>query len=133
MAWLDREKAPIAISERIDTPDGLWEKCVKCSEIILRKELHENLNVCPKCDHHYPLSVWDRIHSLVDEGSFVETDDNLYSADLLVYIGEQYEFQDKFIYSRDCYRRAKKILQNNGMKGTPQMQNITRLIDEIFI
>ena len=101
MAWLDREKAPIAISERIDTPDGLWEKCVKCSEIILRKELHENLNVCPKCDHHYPLSVWDRIHSLVDEGSFVETDANLYSADLL-------KFEDSKPYAKRLAELHKK-------------------------
>jgi acetyl-CoA carboxylase carboxyl transferase subunit beta len=86
MAWLDREKAPIAKSERIDTPDGLWEKCVKCSEIILGKELNENLNVCPKCDHHYPLPVWDRVYSLVDEGSFVEMDVNLRSSDPLKFV-----------------------------------------------
>ena len=83
MAWLEREKAPIAKGDRIDNPDGLWEKCARCAEVILRKELNENLNVCPKCDHHYPLPVWERIHSLVDEGSFVEADMNLRSADPL--------------------------------------------------
>ncbi len=101
MAWLDREKAPIAISERIDTPDGLWEKCVKCAEIILHKELKDNLNVCPKCDHHYPLAVWDRIHSLVDEGSFVEMDANLRSSDPL-------QFEDSKPYAKRLIEMHKK-------------------------
>jgi acetyl-CoA carboxylase carboxyl transferase subunit beta len=83
MAWLERDKAPIAKGDRIDTPDGLWEKCVNCSEIILNKELNDNLNVCPKCDHHYPLPVFDRINSLMDPGSFVEEDANLRSSDPL--------------------------------------------------
>jgi acetyl-CoA carboxylase carboxyl transferase subunit beta len=93
MAWLEREKAPIAKGDRIDTPDGLWEKCVNCAEVILRKELNENLNVCTKCDHHYPLPVWERIHCLVDEGSFVEADVNLRSADPL-------KFADSKPYSK---------------------------------
>ena len=100
MAWLDREKAPIAKGDRIDTPDGLWEKCVNCSEIILNKELHDNLNVCPKCDHHYPLPVWDRINSLMDQGSFAEEDSGLRSSDPLKFVdskpyGKRLEEQHK--------------------------------------
>jgi acetyl-CoA carboxylase carboxyl transferase subunit beta len=101
MAWLEREKAPIAKSERIDTPDGLWEKCVHCYEIILRQELSDNLNVCPKCDHHFPLPVWERIHSLIDEGSFVEADKNLRSADPL-------KFADSKPYSKRLEEQHKK-------------------------
>ena len=83
MAWLERDRAPVSKGERIDTPDGLWEKCVSCDEIILRKELHDNLNVCPKCQHHFPLPVWDRIASLIDHDTFEEYDQNLKTLDPL--------------------------------------------------
>jgi acetyl-CoA carboxylase carboxyl transferase subunit beta len=101
MAWLDRDKAPIAKGDRIDTPDGLWEKCEKCSEIILNKELLDNLNVCPKCDYHYPLPVWDRINSLMDPGSFVEEDANLRSSDPL-------KFADSKPYAKRLEEQHKK-------------------------
>jgi acetyl-CoA carboxylase carboxyl transferase subunit beta len=101
MAWLEREKAPIAKSDRIDTPDGLWEKCTSCSEIILKRDLSENLNVCPKCDYHYPLPVWERINSLVDDGSFVECDQNLRSTDPL-------KFADSKPYSKRLEEQHKK-------------------------
>jgi acetyl-CoA carboxylase carboxyl transferase subunit beta len=101
VAWLEREKAPIAKGERIDTPDGLWEKCGNCSEIILKKELIENLSVCPKCDHHYPLPVWDRIHSLCDDGSFVEADSNLRSSDPL-------KFSDSKPYAKRLEEQHRK-------------------------
>lgn len=83
MAWLERDRAPVSKGERIDTPDGLWEKCVSCEEIILRKELQDNLNVCPKCQHHFPLPVWSRIDSLIDHDTFEEFDQNLKTLDPL--------------------------------------------------
>jgi acetyl-CoA carboxylase carboxyl transferase subunit beta len=101
MVWLERDKAPIAKGDRIDTPDGLWEKCSHCSEIILNKELSDNLNVCPKCDYHYPLPVWERIHSLMDQGSFVEEDANLRSSDPL-------KFEDSKPYAKRLEEQHKK-------------------------
>jgi acetyl-CoA carboxylase carboxyl transferase subunit beta len=101
MAWLEREKAPILKGDRIDTPDGLWTKCEHCSEIILHKELVENLNVCPKCDHHYPIPVWERIGSLVDDGSFIEWDKDLKSTDPL-------KFADSKPYSKRLEEQHKK-------------------------
>jgi acetyl-CoA carboxylase carboxyl transferase subunit beta len=91
MAWLDRDRAPVSKGERIDTPDDLWLKCSSCNEIILRKELSDNSNVCPKCQHHYPMAVWTRINTLLDEGSFVEHDQDLKTIDPL-------EFKDSKAY-----------------------------------
>ena len=86
MAWLDRDRAPVSKGDRTEPPDGLWVKCDSCAEIILRKELSENSNVCPKCQYHYPLPVWERIHSLIDADSFVEQDQNLKSTDPLEFV-----------------------------------------------
>jgi acetyl-CoA carboxylase carboxyl transferase subunit beta len=71
-----------------DVPDGLWEKCPGCGEIIYTKELDENQQVCPKCSHHFPLSRQKRIDLLADEGTFTEWDDDLVSADPLEFTGK---------------------------------------------
>jgi len=31
----------------------LWVKCENCRQIIWKKDLEENLNVCPKCSKHF--------------------------------------------------------------------------------
>jgi len=55
-----------------EIPDGLWQKCPRCGEIIFNKELEKNFKVCPKCGYHFKISAWERIKLLCDESSFVE-------------------------------------------------------------
>ncbi|QHI70733.1 acetyl-CoA carboxylase, carboxyltransferase subunit beta [Tichowtungia aerotolerans] len=71
-----------------DVPDGLWEKCPGCSEIIYTKELAENLQVCPKCGYHFSLGRQARIDLFADEGTFQEWDANMTSADPLGFTGQ---------------------------------------------
>jgi len=71
-----------------DVPDGLWEKCPGCNEILYAKELDENLQVCPKCGHHFMLSRQERINLIVDEGTFEEWDADMTSADPLGFTGQ---------------------------------------------
>ncbi len=44
-----------------DIPQGLFQKCPGCNEVIHEIELNENLRVCPRCDYHFALSAKDRI------------------------------------------------------------------------
>ncbi|MEE4329270.1 MAG: acetyl-CoA carboxylase carboxyl transferase subunit beta, partial [Wenzhouxiangella sp.] len=37
-------------------PDGLWTKCPSCDAVLYQPELERNLQVCPKCNFHMPLS-----------------------------------------------------------------------------
>lgn len=71
-----------------DVPDGLWEKCPGCSEIIYTKELKENLQVCPKCGYHFSLDRLSRISLFADEGTFQEMDADMNSADPLGFTGK---------------------------------------------
>ncbi len=71
-----------------DVPGGLWEKCPGCNEILYAKELDENLQVCPKCQHHFMLPRQDRINLFADEGTFEEWDANMTSADPLGFTGQ---------------------------------------------
>ena len=55
--------------------------------MIYDKELDENLKVCPKCDHHFPISSRERIHALVETCSFEEMDAGMTSVDVLQFTG----------------------------------------------
>ena len=74
-------------SKSKNVPEGLWTKCPSCNEVITQSEVHQNLNVCPKCQHHMTLGARERIASLVDEGSFKERDANMLSVDSLKFRG----------------------------------------------
>ncbi|MCG3089397.1 acetyl-CoA carboxylase, carboxyltransferase subunit beta [Sporosarcina cyprini] len=60
-----------------DVPEGLMTKCPECKEIILTKDLMKTAKVCPKCDHHFKMTAWERVECLFDEGTFVSMDDHL--------------------------------------------------------
>jgi acetyl-CoA carboxylase carboxyl transferase subunit beta len=74
-------------SKKRDIPEGLWTKCPTCEAMIFDKELDENLKVCPKCQHHFPISSRERIHSLVDTCTFEEMDADMTSVDVLKFKG----------------------------------------------
>lgn len=63
--------------------EGLWVKCDECRQIIWKKELEENLNVCPKCDFHFRIDAQARLALLLDEGSYQIEDLKLASTDPL--------------------------------------------------
>src|SRR5277367_6790721 len=70
-----------------DIPEGLWTKCPTCTTMIFDKELDENLKVCPKCGHHFPIGSRERIHSLVETCTFEEMDATMASVDILNFKG----------------------------------------------
>ena len=70
-----------------EMPEGLWQKCPECGEVIHNLELSQNLKVCPKCDYHFTFSARERIDNLIDEGTFEEFDQNLLSIDVLKFTG----------------------------------------------
>lgn len=74
-------------SKKREIPEGLWTKCPKCDTMIYDKELDENLKVCPKCSHHFPIGARERIHALVETCSFEEMDPEMISVDVLKFTG----------------------------------------------
>jgi acetyl-CoA carboxylase carboxyl transferase subunit beta len=68
-------------------PEGLWQKCPECGEVIHNLELIQNLKVCPKCDHHFTLSAKERTENLIDAGTFTEFDPDMLSVDILSFKG----------------------------------------------
>src|SRR5438105_4095398 len=70
-----------------DIPEGLFQKCPGCGEVVHEIELTQNLRVCPKCDYHFAMSAKDRIDNLLDSQTFVEMDTDLKSLDTLRFQG----------------------------------------------
>ena len=68
-------------------PEGLWQKCPSCAEMIHNLDLVQNFRVCPKCDHHMTQSAHERLEMLLDAGSFEEHDANMVSVDTLKFTG----------------------------------------------
>jgi acetyl-CoA carboxylase carboxyl transferase subunit beta len=83
MSWFNREKKSLEVGEeRKVIPEGLWLKCVSCKEPVWKKDIDSNLQVCPKCNHHYKLKARDRLDLLFD-GSWTELDAGVFATDPL--------------------------------------------------
>lgn len=67
------------------TPDGLWEKCVRCKEVHPTKDWMVNHYVCPSCDYHDRIGSKEYFEILFDDNQFTELDANLSSGDPLTF------------------------------------------------
>ena len=87
MAWFKRQSGELDTSgERKVRTEGLWVKCDGCRQIIWKKDLEDNLNVCPKCDKHFRIDARSRLAQLLDEGRYDIFDANLVSTDPLKFV-----------------------------------------------
>src|SRR5579872_226312 len=85
--FVKKPKIGAGKSKKREIPEGLWIKCPKCATMVFDKELDENLKVCPRCQHHFPITARERIHSLVETCSFEEMDAEMTSVDMLNFTG----------------------------------------------
>lgn len=69
-----------------DSLGKLWIKCYNCNTQLLRKEVEDNLEVCPKCGYHFRINARTRINQLFDEGTFEEMFGNITTADPIEFV-----------------------------------------------
>jgi acetyl-CoA carboxylase carboxyl transferase subunit beta len=109
MTWFkkreEEEKEGKEKREELKLSEQLWTKCNSCNEIIYRKVIERNLQVCPKCNYHFQIPARKRIECVVDPGTLTEYDTNLVSADPL-------EFKDTKRYPH----RVKESQEATGQK-----------------
>ncbi len=92
MSWFKRdrpegEKLPkVENGERRVRTEGLWQKCDGCRQIIWKKDLENNSNICPKCSQHFRMDAAGRLRLLLDGGEFQTFDDGLTSSDPLAFV-----------------------------------------------
>ncbi len=94
MSWFKRKDKKIKDSEKKSIPDGLWDKCPSCNEILYRPELEKNLSVCHHCNHHFRVTPQVYVDLLLDSGSETHLFENLESEDFLKFkAGKKYHQQ----------------------------------------
>src|SRR5713101_820064 len=97
-----------------DIPQGLFQKCPGCNEVIHEIELNENLRVCPRCDYHFALSAKDRINNLLDSQTFVEMDADLKSIDTLRFQGMA-SYKDRLKSYQERTGLTDAVISGHGM------------------
>ena len=111
--WFEKRKE-MQIARRtqetqIDDSIGkLWVKCYSCDSQLLRKDVEENLEVCPKCGYHFRINARTRINQLFDENSFEELFSNITTADPL-------EFVDTYSYKKRITQAKAKTNMNEAV------------------
>jgi acetyl-CoA carboxylase carboxyl transferase subunit beta len=106
MAWFKRESGELDISgEKNVRTEGLWVKCEGCRQIIWKKDLEENMNVCPKCEKHFRIDARTRLAQLLDDGQYDTFDGNLSSTDPL-----------KFVDLKPYSSRLRQAQHDTGLK-----------------
>jgi acetyl-CoA carboxylase carboxyl transferase subunit beta len=68
-------------------PEEMWVKCPSCNTMLLTTDMEENLHVCTKCNHHFRMTVKQRIEMFADADTFVEQDAELESSNILDFPG----------------------------------------------
>jgi len=105
MAWFKRQSVELDSSgEKKIRTEGLWVKCEGCRQIIWKKDLEDNLNVCPKCGKHFRIDARTRLANLFDNGEYETFSDNLSSTDPL-----------KFVDLKPYSERLKRAQEETGL------------------
>jgi acetyl-CoA carboxylase carboxyl transferase subunit beta len=120
LSWFKRESSEIqAADEKRVRTEGLWVKCEGCRQIIWKKELEENFNVCPKCDYHFRIDAATRIMLLLDEDSIDTFDDKLASTDPLNFTDTR-PYKSRLEKSKAATGLTDAIINASGtMNGRP--------------
>ncbi|WP_085316446.1 acetyl-CoA carboxylase, carboxyltransferase subunit beta [Derxia lacustris] len=108
MSWIDKLLPP-RIQRSTDTairtrmPEGLWLKCPSCEAVLYRTDLDQNLQVCPKCDHHMRIRSRARIDALLDTEGRYEIGQEVLPIDSL-----------KFVDSKKYPQRLQEAMTETG-------------------
>ena len=109
MAWFRRKDKNINSPEKKEIPDGLWEKCPSCEEVLYRPEVDKNLSVCHHCNYHFRVDSELYLKLLMDDNSYDELFNNIESKDFL-------EFSAKKKYSDQIIDAKNKTGDKNAIK-----------------
>ena len=121
---------PAVKREKRGVPEGLWLRCDGCGATVFRKQVEQNQNVCPECEHHFYVPTAMRIRQLLDPDSFEEWYADMTSGDPL-------EFSDRKSYKDRIIDEQKKTGMKDActvgrgyMRGRPLVFGMT---DSAFI
>jgi acetyl-CoA carboxylase carboxyl transferase subunit beta len=123
MSWFQRQKPSLdkgasEEGERHVRTEGLWLKCDSCRQVIWRKALEENQQVCPKCEYHFKLDAASRLRLLFDS-EWEEHDRELRSNDPLGFVDSK-RYPDRLQQMRHATSLEDAVISATGhIEGRP--------------
>jgi acetyl-CoA carboxylase carboxyl transferase subunit beta len=99
---------------RGEIPQGLFQKCPGCNEVVHEIELAQNQRVCPRCDFHFAQSARERIANLLDPESFIERDGDLRPIDTLRFQGMA-SYEDRLRKYQESTGLPDSVISGQGL------------------
>ncbi len=113
--------APVEAVPREGIPAGLWLRCPECGDMLFRKVVADNLDVCPACQHHFRISARTRIEQLCDTGSFEEMFQDVEPTDPLGFVDKK-AYKDRLVSEQRKTGNPDAAVCGRGfIKGRPMM------------
>jgi acetyl-CoA carboxylase carboxyl transferase subunit beta len=114
MAWFKKPR-DTGREKKVRIPEGLWVKCENCKEIVYRKEVEKNLQVCPKCNYHFRISAIERLNLLIDPDTFEEMDPELLPSDPLGFNDNNKSYPEKIKEYQAKSKLKEAVITGEGM------------------
>ncbi|HEY6991685.1 MAG TPA: acetyl-CoA carboxylase, carboxyltransferase subunit beta [Bryobacteraceae bacterium] len=126
MAWFTRQKPPIQEGppdegEKSVRTEGLWQKCDSCGQIIWRKTVEDNQQVCPKCGYHFRIGAAERLRQLFDNGEYTEYDSRLRSSDALRFVDSK-AYTQRLEEMRESTQLTDAVVCGGGLLDNRRVQ-----------
>jgi len=123
MNWFERLLPPKIKTERgtgkRGVPEGLWTKCDSCSAVLYRAELERNVDVCPKCAHHFRIGARRRLDTFLDAEPRSEIGTELRPVDALKFKDSR-RYKDRLV---DAQKRTGEqdalVVVRGALRGMP--------------
>ncbi len=122
MSWFEKlipSRIRTDASSKKSIPEGLWIKCKSCSSVLYRAELERNMDVCPKCSHHFRIGARRRLDLFLDEGEREEVGANLEPVDILKFKDSK-KYRDRLVQAQKATDEKDALIAMRGqLKGLP--------------
>jgi acetyl-CoA carboxylase carboxyl transferase beta subunit len=84
-----KDKRYLRVDVEKEPDESLWMKCKSCGELVFKRRVRENNNICPHCGDYFFLTAMERVASLVDDGSFEDVSKPIVADDPLSFVDRQ--------------------------------------------
>jgi acetyl-CoA carboxylase carboxyl transferase subunit beta len=127
MSWFKRDKGDDDKLPKLEDKDrkvrteGLWQKCEGCRQIIWKKDLETNWNVCTKCGAHSRIDAVTRLKLLFDDGEYIRHDTTLRSSDPLGFVDSK-PYSERLVSMQAATKLCDAMIAAEGRLGGRMVQ-----------
>lgn len=116
MSWFTKlwpSKISSNNTQKKGVPEGVWTKCPSCDAVLYLPELQRNLEVCPKCDHHFRISARQRLEYFFDENTTREIAADLTPIDWLKFKDTK-KYKDRLAQAQKTTNEKEAMIVMHG-------------------